>query len=267
MSTFPKIFRSLGTQLWYVVIIAAYFIVFAALYHPLGMDEMLDMGRGLYFFNVTIISAILLGCMCITRIIYYFLRNILHATWWSYVMWCLLELLVMSLFSGLYVTLMLHDGSSYFEQVRECLMWLGVTLVVPYSVLTLVFVNISLSQSPSLSAEDNALVRFYDHNRALKFVVAEQALLYVAAEENYVRIYYIDNAQVKDYQLRASMTGIESVMSKAGLFRCHRSYYINPAHIKALRKDQGNTIIAELDAGSFNIPVSRKVYDELSVLI
>lgn len=236
MNTFPRKLTTLGTELWHIVIIPIFFLVFAALYRPVGLDALLGMDRGLYSFNVTILSAIILGCLAITRFIHYFLRNVLYKNWWTYILWCLMELLVMSLFCALYITLMLNDGSSFFEQVRNSLMWLAVILVFPYTVLTLVFINISLLERSPGTPDDDSLVRFYDHNHQLKFVVAESALLYVAAEENYVRIYYLDNAQVKDYQLRSSMTAIEPVMTKAGLFRCQRSYYINPSHIKADRK-------------------------------
>lgn len=267
MNSFPSIFRHFSTQVWHVLIIPVFFLLFAVLYRPMGMNNILDMGRDLYYFNSTIISAILLVSLLIMRLIYYFLRNFLYKNWWTYFMWCLLELIVMSLFTSLYVTLMAHDGSDFFENVRSCVIWLAGILIFPYSVLSRLFINIARSALPSASSEDGGLVRFYDHNHQLKFVVAEHALLYVAAEENYVRIYYIDNEQVKDYQLRASMTGIEPVMAKAGLFRCHRSYYVNPAHIKALRKDQGNSITSELDYSGLSIPVSRKFYDALSELI
>ena len=267
MNTFPRKLTTLGTELWHIVIIPIFFLVFAALYRPVGLDALLGMDRGLYSFNVTILSAIILGCLAITRFIHYFLRNVLYKNWWTYILWCLMELLVMSLFCALYITLMLNDGSSFFEQVRNSLMWLAVILIFPYTVLTLVFINISLLERSPGTPDDDSLVRFYDHNHQLKFVVAESALLYVAAEENYVRIYYLDNAQVKDYQLRSSMTAIEPVMTKAGLFRCQRSYYINPSHIKALRKDQGSSVSAELDTSGISIPVSRKFYDALSELI
>ena len=119
MNTFPRKLTTLGTELWHIVIIPIFFLVFAALYRPVGLDALLGMDRGLYSFNVTILSAIILGCLAITRFIHYFLRNVLYKNWWTYILWCLMELLVMSLFCALYITLMLNDGSSFFEQVRN----------------------------------------------------------------------------------------------------------------------------------------------------
>ena len=104
-------------------------------------------------------------------------------------------------------------------------------------------------------------------NKQLKLVLAEKALLYISAEENYVRIHYLDGEEVKDYQLRASMNGIEPVVSRAGIFRCQRSYYVNPSHIKALRKETGGSIVAELDCAGISVPVSKNTYEELSKLI
>jgi DNA-binding LytR/AlgR family response regulator len=50
--------------------------------------------------------------------------------------------------------------------------------------------------------------------------------------------------------------------------RCHRSFYINPAHVKVLRKDRDGIMYAELDADDVrHIPVSKKYYDHLSDML
>ena len=42
---------------------------------------------------------------------------------------------------------------------------------------------------------------------------------------------------------------------------------MNPSHIKALRKETGGSIVAELDCAGISVPVSKNTYEELSKLI
>jgi len=98
----------------------------------------------------------------------------------------------------------------------------------------------------------------------VKIVLLKDAILYVQADENYVKVHYLDNGRVKSYSLRSTMRAIAPLMEQFGLFRCQRSYYVNLSHIVALRKDPNDIILAELDVQNIAIPVSRKVYHALS---
>jgi DNA-binding LytR/AlgR family response regulator len=113
--------------------------------------------------------------------------------------------------------------------------------------------------------EDDSLMRFMDNTQKLKLVIASSAVLYVEADENYVHIRYMEGDRLKDYPLRASMKSLEELMQKHGLLRCQRSYYINPQHIKVLRRDKEGLITAELDvANQKSIPVSPKYYESVA---
>ena len=88
------------------------------------------------------------------------------------------------------------------------------------------------------------------------------------AEENYVSIHYMEGEKEKEYSLRQSMRGIEELMSKHGIVRCQRSYFVNPRHVTVLRKDKEGMIQAELDVnGSRPVPVSPKYYEDLNKML
>ena len=111
-------------------------------------------------------------------------------------------------------------------------------------------------------------MRFYDSFHNLKIVLTPSAILYIGAEQNYVNIYYIENGRVRLYELRSSMKAIDELCQDNGLIRCHRSFYINPAHVKVLRRDKDGIMYAELDADDVrHIPVSKKYYDRLSEIL
>lgn len=265
MDKIPDILIKPWTQVWYVLFSGLFFLLFALLYTPLGMAENLDMGRGIFHFNVTIMTCILMGSIGLCRLTLYLGGRMTTYSWWGYIVYCLLEILVATFFLALYVTLM-RGTTPYFAVLTECAKYSFGILVFPYIILTIAMDIIDMSRK-GITVEDKDLVRFHDNHRQLKLVVSGAAILYINAEENYIRIHYQDVDGMKDYQLRSSMKALEKVASEHGLFRCHRSYYINPRHIKALRKDKNDQIMAELDMPGVSIPVSRRIYPELSSLI
>ena len=111
-------------------------------------------------------------------------------------------------------------------------------------------------------------MRFYDDKHNLKIVLMPEAILYITAEENYVNIFYQDNGKLRNYVLRSSMKALDELCQDNGMVRCHRSYYVNPSHVKVLRKEKEGIIYAEMDASEIiHIPVSKRYYDRLAELL
>ena len=102
----------------------------------------------------------------------------------------------------------------------------------------------------------------------MKLVVTAESLLYIVASDNYVDIHYMSNGRITKYSLRNSMRSIEELCMQNNLIRCHRSYYVNPSHVKVLRKDREGVVYAELDAREeMHIPVTKKYYDRLAEML
>ena len=60
------------------------------------------------------------------------------------------------------------------------------------------------------------------------------------------------------------MVAIAPLMEHYGFIRCHRSYFVNPSHIVALRRDRADVFSAELDIPDTVLPISKRVYQEMS---
>lgn len=260
MKQIPEIFSKYPTQLCYIFIVPAMFLLIMIVYRPFGNPHNLNMERNLFFFNATMMMCIILVFLSITRHIYYLLRKHLCKHWWQIIVWNCAEMAVVTFFIALYLTLM--DGNvSYFLQLAISLQYTFLILIVPYFVITAVLTIISL-KNPKFLEQDT--IRFNDSNGQVKIVLLRNAILYIKADENYININYIDGDKVKSYSLRSSMTAISPIMERFGIVRCHRSYYINPQHIVALRRDSGELYQAELDVQSLTIPVTKKWYPDLS---
>lgn len=266
MQRIPDIFSRYTTQLWYILMIPFFFFGFIVVYRPFDMSTALDMGRGLFFINASIMMGIVLVWLLITRTLFHLLYRHLSHNWWQFIAWCFLELTGLTYFFALYLFLISRHALPYFEQLAVCLQYTFLVLAYPYIIITTICVVSSLTQKGDVP-QSKDLIRFQDASRQVRLILDKDAVLFIKAEENYVRIHYLDNGRVKDYQLRATMAGIESLVQKYGLFRCQRSYFVNPAHITALRKDVNNMITAELDADGYVIPVSRALYKDLTHLL
>lgn len=258
----PKVLLSLRSLLLHVLAIPAFFLCFILLYRSEWMVDLLDMGQGKMVFNTLMLMCILLGVMCASRIPMTACRKYLRLPWVYYSLWSIAEVVVAALFMGLYMALMHHGRYDYFLMVGRCMLLLLATVSYPYLLINLL---LCATERPEETVSEEDLIRFHDVTKRLKLVIAANAILYIQAEENYVRIHYVEGSQIKEYALRNSMRSIEEGLQTHGIVRCQRSFFVNPKHVKVLRRDKEGVIVAELDTeGLKPIPVSPKYYDELN---
>lgn len=258
-------------HLLYVVQIPALFLAFCLVYNPYDIKGFYDgvLGNN-YAFHLVMLSCVMFGSLLITRLILSALLRHDKYVWWQYSVWCLGEILVMSMFQALYTTLFFGDRLPYFMAVSYCLQFSGTIVIYPYIILILLRVinnkNEALKQKDYTT--ESSLAKFYDYHQRLKLTISPAALLYISAELNYVKIHYLENGQEKEYLLRNSMKSLDPVAEKFGLVRCHRSYYVNPKQIAILSRNKDGVIFAELqgELGAV-IPVSRQYYEQLSELL
>ena len=269
MPNIPKYFSGWGATLQCMTLPSVFFLVFTIVYSPLGMWEILDMERGLFTLNVSILFAILLVLHTLMRLIFKGIAGAKPVTWAMYFTWCVLEILLSVIFCSLYVSLVSRGLYPFFDSLfRICLPKITLILIFPYIILTLAnAVAASKESEDGNAAADESLIRFYDVYHKPKLVIAVKAILYIKADENYISIWYSENGRPVKYSLRAPMNSIEETCSRHGLVRCQRSYFVNPEHVTILRKQQG-WIFADLDMeGVPSIPVSKRYYDKLANLL
>lgn len=260
MSALPPLFRHFTNELWYIFHLPFFFFVFMVVWVPFHSETDLDMGRSLFMFNVTMMMCIILVTLLLSRTVRYLLGSTVNRSWWQLLAWCALELTVITYFLALYLYLM-DPSVTYFRWVALSLQYSFLVLIFPYLLITGVCALVSAYQTP---ARERELVRFSDGSRQVRLVLLKDVILYVKAQENYVRIFYLDNGNVRDYTLRSTMRAISPLMEHFGFFRCHRSYYVNIAHIVALRRDRDDAFSAELDVPGTVLPISKRVYQELT---
>ena len=259
-----QIFRRFLPQLLHVIVLPVFFFAFMLIYRPLDVAGFF--GSEWFGVHITIVACIIFLCVVLSRTLYYFLPLVLNYT--LYIFWCLAEVIFISFFSGLYIYLVLHRPMPYFDVLTHMFQLAFLSLVIPYTILSLSLrlYEYSKKTSESTSAEEQRM-RFYDEKHNLKIVLQSSSILYIEADMNYVNIHYVENDKVRSYVLRNSMKAIDELCQDHGLLRCQRSFYINPKHIKVLRKEREGVIFAELDVDSRQIPVTKRYYDRLAEML
>lgn len=265
MSEVVRIYRRFVPQLFHMIVLPVFYFVFMLIYSPFGLVDFI--GQDWYGVHVTIISSIVLVCIIASRLLYYFLP--LKLTYTLYAVWCVAETIFISFFAALYLWLVLHKPMSYFDMLSISLQSVFLTLIFPYSILALSMRVVEYSRSTADMSDDSShRMRFYDEKHNLKIVLQSDTVLYIQADINYVTIYYLDNGKVKSYMLRNSMKAIDELCQDNGLVRCQRSFYVNPVHIRVLRKEKDGVVFAELDADDVrHIPVTKRYYDRLAEML
>lgn len=264
MNKIPASLHSLTTLLLHVFAMPVFFLGFILIYESRWMVQFLDAGHGMTVFNTLMLTSILIGVVGASRVIMTVVGNHHRISWWQYVLWSFAEVFVYSCFAGLYMAL-IYGTYGYFPALAKCLQLSLATLSYPYLIFAILIAYIRPDEEQA-AAED--LVRFIDSTGRLKLVIAHDVLLYIEAQENYVSIHYLEGNTRKEYSLRQSMRGIEELMARHGIIRCQRSYFVNPRHVKVLRRDKEGFIQAELDVDNNRpIPVSPKYYEQLSRIL
>lgn len=263
MTQVPKSYRRFIPQLFHMIVLPLFFFTFTLVYRPFDLTSFF--GTAWFGVHVTVLSCIMLACVVVTRLLYYFLP--LKLNYALYIVWCFGEGIFIAFFASLYLWLIKENPGTYFDVLARSLEFLLFTLAIPYSILAL-SIKIYDLQNEKAEVVNASRMRFYDVNRNLKLVVTADTILYIGAEENYINIYYTDNGKVKCYVLRNSMKSVDELCLSNGLVRCHRSFYVNPSHVRVLRKEKEGIVCAELDVDDVrDIPVSKKFYKNLAEML
>ena len=263
MTQVPRLFKRFMPQLIHMVVVPLFFFAFVLIYRP--FDLMPFFGNEWFGVHVTVFSCIILASLIVTRLLYYYLPLRLDYT--LYILWCLVEVFFISVFCAMYMWMIQENPSPYFDYLSRFFEVILFILAIPYAILALSMRIYDLNYQKT-DPVNSARMRFYDVNKNLKLVVTADSILYIGAEENYINIFYTDNGKVKCYVLRSSMRSVDELCLTNGLVRCHRSFYINPSHVRVLRKDKEGIVSAELDIDDVrNIPVSKKFYNNLAELL
>ena len=269
MKTISRVFYGMPANCLFFLVVPIFYFLFVLAYDPFDISDFLAVGKDRFTLNLILTSLILLGVMTLSRMLLFILRRIIDLNWSLYIVWCVGEVV----FAGLMFSILLGIGwygvHPYLWVMTRCILLLAGILVFPYAIISMaVQIHVLNKRVKGPVVDEKTLIRFHDEQKRLKLIVSSEAILYIEAEDNYVHIVHLDNGRVKDFPLRSSMRALEEMLARHGLVRCHRSYFINAAHVDLVRKDANGFALAQLDWEDIKpIPVSKRYYEAVTAVL
>ncbi len=270
MKTISRIYYRMPVITMFIVGLPLFFFLFVLAYRPFRIDEFLSVGAGRYTLNLIVCTLIVLGVVSLSRMLLFVLRRKIDLNWPLYLLWCLGEIVVSGLFMSIPMGIGWGGVHPYFSAMSLCVLYTAGILFFPLAILTMGVQLYVLEKQAGRAVipDEKTLLRFYDDQKRLKLVVSSEAVLYIEAEDNYVHVVHMDNGRIKDFNLRSSMRSLEETLQRNGLVRCHRSFFLNAAHVALLKKDANGYALAQLDQeGAKEIPVSKRYYQAVTALL
>jgi DNA-binding LytR/AlgR family response regulator len=111
--------------------------------------------------------------------------------------------------------------------------------------------------------EQDGMYKFYDEKGDLKLLVRPEMLFYLEAADNYVQIHYMNAGKMEKIMIRNTLKNIEWRFRDHELVRCHRSFIVNLANVKLLKRTEGDVLIDFGDERIARIPVSKGYGDKV----
>ncbi len=231
-------------QVLYILSLPLYFFLFTVVFRPETAVSLL--GAEDFIVRVAVASTEMIVPLVCMRYLY---RRLGHRV--SIPLWFVLEIFAMSLALAFYVG---FDVVVFARAVAYVSLVLALPFWAMYCRINLSFVR---KKNADLSAGDK--MRFYDAKGRLKIVLPAESVVYIQADDNYIRIYYLDEGVSRELVIRNSMSAVDELCQYHGFLRASRSYIVNPKHVTWMGIDDNDEAYAILDVEDMpNIPVTKR---------
>jgi hypothetical protein len=121
--------------------------------------------------------------------------------------------------------------------------------------------KIQLEREPGKS-DANPAIEIISESKGGNFTISENKLVFIKSEDNYCKVYYRTNGEIKNQLMRVTLKNIEDQLKPfQDMIRIHRSYIINK---KQISKITGNAraYYLQFDGCKETVPISRNFHKE-----
>ena len=233
-------------------------VVFLNIYIPFSDTAWFGLGGSVMFiYTVGFIAAAILTLIC-SRVLMYQSKRVFEMTFFSYILWCVLEIILVSSFYT-WLTMDIHAYGNEFKWMilSKSLLYTGIALGVPYLVSGMYFAIIEKNNTIRLMSFENVVtdepvkpdtktqkITLYDNSGALKLSLNPDNLYYIESDDNYIKVWYTDSkGELKQYMLRCRLKTVEESFKGSPLVRCHRKYIVNISKVSMLRKESDGYVL------------------------
>ena len=174
-------------------------------------------------------------------------------TYLKYIIWCVMEAVIISLF---YTAVTFYAAGHGLIDLGEwtLLALFGdplaktiFALAPPHIMAALYFAlqekeNVirlmnygNVVTDETFTAQNSQKITLFDNKGVMKLSVTAYNLYFIESDDNYIKVWYKDNdGMMKQYMLRCKLKTVEESFADSDLVRCHRQYIVNMAHVAML---------------------------------
>ncbi|HDQ16416.1 MAG TPA: LytTR family transcriptional regulator [Bacteroidetes bacterium] len=248
-------------QILFTCVFAYFFIL---LYDPFKSSQWYQLEKSEFAFYLFFVVLIGMTVVVISRIILFKVyKKKKRISILFYITMIALEILFMA---GIYCLLekLLIKGPRSIESLYVVAIQNStLILLIPYTISLLFFswqANKNILEktlNKHLKLKEKNHLFFHDENDKMKYSIDAADVLYLKSSDNYVKIYYLNNQEIENFMLRTNLKKLEEDENIFPLIRCHRSYMINAAKVKVIRRS-ARGLRAQLNFKNIQIPLGEK---------
>ena len=240
-------YQLLGT----VTFAALFSVVFLLVSIPFSNNAWFRLGNSTFFGFTALFALVSLTILIVSKVVMFKTRNSLPMTYWGYAAWCMAEIVLIAvLYTVFTVTIAQPEDQNGVAIFLHALVYAFVCLGIPYIIAAMFFTIVDQNRTIRLmnmqdvvtddGPEETATVQkftLFDNNGVLKLSVSSANLYYVEADDNYIKVWYLDNkGALQTYMLRCRLKTVEESFAGSDLVRCHRRFIVNMQKVKVLQK-------------------------------
>lgn len=275
----PKFIYSRANQIFMVLFVPFFALIFINLYRPLDFDRIDDSFLRAFDISrearVQLIALIMvLGGMIIaaaSRAIMGFYTKHRTMTYIDYIVWIFGELLAMV--TALTLATLLTDTTKTITEIfKNSFVKTFLIVFIPYALCYIYFIwQENLRELKELRKQierdetvlQKAYVQIFDEKGEMRLSVRRENLVMIESADNYVCIYYLNGDKSKKTMVRNTLSRVAEHLNGSRIVRCHRSYMVNLDHAKVLHRDKEGVFIELGIEGMPDIPISRTYADNV----
>lgn len=282
MTKIPPFVYKKSNQIAMIIFVPIFALLFIIIYRPFNF-EYIDEDAGLLTkLNISrdvLVMLITIGFILIGMAVVAISRWIMGAytrahaiSYVSYIMWVACEVLIMAFIftmAALFTDTNKSIGTLFYNSLVKTFFM----LLIPYVMCYIYFIwQERVAQLRSirerLAEDENALqaayVQIFDEKGELRLSVRREHLLLLESADNYVCVWYINNAAPKKILVRNTLTRIAKELETTHIQRCHRSYIINLDLIKVMRREKEGIYVEFGMDGVPDVPISKTYLDSIN---
>jgi hypothetical protein len=255
-------------------------IVFLNIYIPFSDTAWFVLGGGdahTFFFTLTFVVTSVCA-LVLSRMLMYRSKKLSEMTYLSYIVWCIMEIMVVSgIYTWITVINIPECSELPIDLFGRALLYSSISLGVPYLIAGMYFAIIDKNNTIRLMNYENVVtdevpkenmsmqkITLFDNSGTLKLSLSIDNLYYIESDDNYIKVWYTDSkGDLKQYMLRCRLKTVEESFKDSGLIRCNRKYIVNIKKVSMLRKESEGYILDLANESIPPIPITKTYTDTI----